>query len=84
MEGGGWEEDRSLPATRHAPPATRYIIGRDRDRPALERLGRVEVLARGPAVRFDRTYTMFRITPERAMLDRAPPVADIGKPGVQR
>jgi 4-amino-4-deoxy-L-arabinose transferase-like glycosyltransferase len=52
------------------PASTSYLIGRDRDRPALERLGRVEVLARGPALRFDRTYTMFRITPIRP--DRGP------------
>ena len=70
-EGRGTRASRRGPVaavvTRHSPlaPATLYIIGRDRDRPALERLGRVEVLARGPALRFDRTYTMFRITPER-------------------
>jgi 4-amino-4-deoxy-L-arabinose transferase-like glycosyltransferase len=40
------------------------VIGRERDRPALERLGRVEVLADGPPVRFDRTYLLMRISPE--------------------
>ncbi|MEJ7636627.1 MAG: glycosyltransferase family 39 protein [Singulisphaera sp.] len=39
------------------------VIGRDRDLPGLRRLGRVETVARGPATRFDRTYTLFRITP---------------------
>ncbi len=39
-----------------------HVIGRDRDRPGLERLGRVEVLDRGPPVRFDRTYVVFRLT----------------------
>lgn len=39
-----------------------HVIGRDRDRPGLERLGCVEILARGPALRFDRTYVMFRLT----------------------
>jgi hypothetical protein len=38
------------------------VIGRDRDLPALEQLGRVEVMARGPALRFDRTYSLFRVT----------------------
>jgi hypothetical protein len=38
------------------------VIGRDRDVPALERLGRVEVIARGPTFRFDRTYSLFRVT----------------------
>jgi 4-amino-4-deoxy-L-arabinose transferase-like glycosyltransferase len=38
------------------------VIGRDRDLPALERLGHVEVIARGPGVRRDRTYSLFRIT----------------------
>jgi 4-amino-4-deoxy-L-arabinose transferase-like glycosyltransferase len=86
-EGRGGEDRTGLPsllAPRPSPLAPFYLIGRDRDRPALERLGRVEALAHGPAVRFDRTYTMFRITPARAMLDPAPPVAGIGKPGVQR
>ncbi len=53
-----------LLALRPSSPAPLYIIGRERDRPDLEWLGRVEVLARGPSPRFDRTYTMFRITPE--------------------
>lgn len=43
------------------PLAPLFLIGRDRDRPALERLGHVALLARGPAVRFDRTYVMYRI-----------------------
>ncbi len=54
--------DPVLLATGNRQLATGYIIGRDRDLPALERLGRVEVLVRSPALRFDRTYTMFRIT----------------------
>jgi 4-amino-4-deoxy-L-arabinose transferase-like glycosyltransferase len=38
------------------------VIGRDRDLPVLEQLGYVEVLARGPNVRFDRTYSLFCVT----------------------
>jgi hypothetical protein len=38
------------------------VIGRDRDLPALRRLGRVETLAQGPSVRWDRTYRLFRVT----------------------
>jgi hypothetical protein len=72
VTGGGWRVtgdgwvvagDGSGPAF---PPTTLFLIGRDRDRPELERLGSVEVLARGPSVRFDRTYTLFRISVERS------------------
>jgi 4-amino-4-deoxy-L-arabinose transferase-like glycosyltransferase len=38
------------------------VIGRDRDRPMLEQLGSVQVLVRGPNVRFDRTYSLFCVT----------------------
>jgi 4-amino-4-deoxy-L-arabinose transferase-like glycosyltransferase len=38
------------------------VIGRDRDLPALAQLGQVEVIARGPRIRRDRTYALFRIT----------------------
>lgn len=48
------------PAPRPSPFA---VIGRESDRPALERLGRVETLARGPENRWDRTYRLFRVTP---------------------
>ena len=39
------------------------VIGRQRDVPDLERLGRVEVLAQGPSVRWDRTYLLARVRP---------------------
>lgn len=39
------------------------VIGRDRDRSALERLGQVELVAQSPQIRFDRTYSIFRLTP---------------------
>ena len=48
------------------------VIGRDRDVPALRRLGRVETLARGPVGRArmskvdDRTFRLYRVTPEPA------------------
>jgi hypothetical protein len=49
------------------PPAagsTPYaLVGRDRDLDDLRKVGRVEVLARSPADRFDRAFTLFRITP---------------------
>jgi len=51
------------------------VIGRDRDLPGLARLGRVEVLARGPALRRDRTYTLFRITLQQQILDSRLPLA---------
>jgi hypothetical protein len=56
------QEERSVRAPHPAPRNPLYVIGRDRDLPALGRLGRVEVIARGPSVRWDRTYTLFRIT----------------------
>ncbi len=60
------------------------VIGRDRDLPALERLGRVEVIARGPALRRDRTYSLFRVTSRRPALDASIPIANTGNLGVQR
>jgi hypothetical protein len=77
----------ALPPASESDRCPMYIIGRDRDRPALERLGRVEALARGPAMRFDRTYTMFRITPERPEaepVDSTAPLADTGRPAARR
>ena len=40
------------------------VIGRDRDLPILEQLGQVDVVLRGPNVRQDRAYAVFRITPK--------------------
>ena len=60
-------------------PATRYVIGRDRDLPTLGELGRVEVVARGPKLRFDREYSLFRITPEAR-----DPIARAGSQELQR
>jgi 4-amino-4-deoxy-L-arabinose transferase-like glycosyltransferase len=53
-----------------------YVIGRDRDTEALEPLGRVDLIARGPAVRFDRTYRLFRITPGQVSLQPNAPLAE--------
>lgn len=44
-------------------PAPFAVIARERDRPALERLGRVKLLSRGPTTRWDRAFTMYRVTP---------------------
>lgn len=38
------------------------VIARDRDRPALQQLGEVEIITQGPSLRPDRTYTLFRVT----------------------
>ena len=46
------------------PPRPFAAIGRDRDVEGLSRLGRVERVAQGPPVRWDRTYSLFRVTPE--------------------
>ena len=39
------------------------VVGRDRDLPELEQLGHVEIIARGPTIRQDRAYSLFRISP---------------------
>lgn len=57
---------------------TMSVIGRDRDVPALARIGRVETLARGPALRRDRTYTLFRVTLQQSTPDRPLPMARSG------
>jgi hypothetical protein len=44
-------------------PASMVVIGRDRDLPALEELGQVEVLSRSSAARWDRTYLLARVQP---------------------
>jgi hypothetical protein len=49
------------------------VIGRDRDVEALERIGHVEIIVRGPSSRRDRLYSLFQITPgsiARAVADR--------------
>ncbi|MDG3007631.1 ArnT family glycosyltransferase [Paludisphaera mucosa] len=50
-----------------ATPATPSIavLGRDRDLPALAEAGDVEPLARGPSARWDRTFRLFRLRPNR-------------------
>ena len=50
------------------PPASGKpfaVIGRESDIPALCLMGRVETLAQSPTIRRDRTYRLFRVTPER-------------------
>jgi hypothetical protein len=51
------------------------VIGRDRDVADLGRLGCVEVVARGPSLRYDRTFTLFRVTPQWPVPERAVPIA---------
>src|SRR5207237_9091147 len=57
------------PALPGDPGAAFAVLGRDRDVPALRRLGRVETLARGPVGRArmskvdDRTFRLYRVTP---------------------
>ncbi|HEX8201712.1 MAG TPA: glycosyltransferase family 39 protein [Isosphaeraceae bacterium] len=60
-----WSTARGLAGRPLVPGwATLAVIGRDRDVPALRRLGRVETIARGPGRRWDRTFCLFRVTPE--------------------
>ena len=54
------------------------VIGRERDMPLLTQLGEVEVMARGPSLRRDRTYTLFRITHGQ---DTLPYVGGVGARG---
>ncbi len=45
-----------------APPSNPFgVIGRESDVPALEELGRVEELARGPSRRADRAFRLYRV-----------------------
>jgi hypothetical protein len=72
--GPGQFEDR---AVSQITPAF-VVIGRDRDLPALAQLGRVEILARGPRLRRDRTYTVFQIMLKQPILDLPMPMARAG------
>jgi hypothetical protein len=47
------------PSSSHAPGEF-VVVGRDRDLPELKQLGRVEIISRGPSIRKDRAYTLFR------------------------
>jgi hypothetical protein len=60
------------------------VIGRERDLPALAQIGQVEVVARGPSLRPDRTFDLFLITPGSTTRDSPVPVADSGKPSIPR
>lgn len=57
-----WRQGVGLWPGLPAPPFV--AIARERDRPGLERLGRVEPVAQGPPVRWDRTFAAYRVTPE--------------------
>jgi hypothetical protein len=59
QSGGRGERTPLLPGREAGAPL--YVIGRDRDVRALGRLGRVEVVSRGPRVRWDRAYSLFRV-----------------------
>ncbi|SIO36484.1 Dolichyl-phosphate-mannose-protein mannosyltransferase [Singulisphaera sp. GP187] len=61
----------ALAARPPAPgPEAFAVLGRDRDLPALRRLGRVETVLEGPRLRSrasrvdDRTFALYRVTPE--------------------
>jgi hypothetical protein len=81
---GGSKGPGRIPAPGSRLPNPLYVIGRDRDRPALERLGPVAVLARGPSARWDRTFTLFRVATEPSTPGSPAPVARTGSPAVQR
>ena len=49
------------------------VIARDRDILALKELGWVEVITRGPSLRRDRTYALFRVTQSLASLQDVDP-----------
>jgi 4-amino-4-deoxy-L-arabinose transferase-like glycosyltransferase len=54
---------RCAQGTQRESTDTVLVIGRQRDVPVLEQLGRVEFLAQGPCVRWDRTYLLARVRP---------------------
>ncbi len=45
----------------HRPSGAFAVIARERDLPELERMGRVEVVARGPTTRWDRAFVLYRV-----------------------
>ena len=47
----------------HAAGEALMVIGRNRDLPALNELGQVEVLSRNSPVRWDRAYLLARVDP---------------------
>ena len=53
------------------------IIGRSRDVPVLERFAQVEVVIRGPSIRPDRTYSLFRVMPGLPALQKASQVGSV-------
>ena len=65
-----WRNAKPVPQSADAvrgqsrDPSEFVVVGRARDLPVLERLGQVETIARGPSVRDDRTYLVFRISPK--------------------
>jgi 4-amino-4-deoxy-L-arabinose transferase-like glycosyltransferase len=60
----GWSTVQGLAGRSPAPRSSAFaVIGRDRDVPALRRLGRVESIAEGPKQRWDRTFCLYRVTP---------------------
>ncbi|WP_435018101.1 ArnT family glycosyltransferase [Tundrisphaera sp. TA3] len=61
-----WRQGADDLAARPPTPGRFDVVARDRDRPALLRLGSVEALARGPRTRFDREFVLFRVTPRGA------------------
>jgi 4-amino-4-deoxy-L-arabinose transferase-like glycosyltransferase len=72
---------RHSAASTHTAGASFAVIGRGRDLPSLDELGRVEVIARGPGVRWDRAYTLFHVTPEPTALPPPLPIANTRFPG---
>jgi len=60
------------------------VLGRDRDLPALKRIGHVEVVAHGPLLRRDRIYNLFVVTPGSTALDSPAPIANSENPSVHR
>ena len=64
-------EGDSAPTEADAPPESLAVVARDRDLPALAELGEVQTLARGPEVRWDRAFRLFRLVPLQPMLNSA-------------
>ncbi len=81
-KGGPGGVEGTSPDSRSRP--AHYVIGRDRDLPALGKLGPVEVLARGPSTRWDRSYALFRVVPQPSTPESRGPLASAGSPAVPR
>ena len=62
----------TLPGSGSLPTGPFSAVARARDLATLRRVGRVEEVAQGPPARWDRTFTLYRVTPDPAIASEPP------------